>query len=424
MRPEHFIHGCPELLRHFHILFNGLIQHGFVPTNFLKGTISPIVKDTQGDVSDVNNYRGITLSSLPAKLFEYAVQKKTSHLLGTDDLQFGFKKRTSTSHALFTLKSTVEYFNERGSQVYVAFLDCSKAFDRISHYGLFIKLIERNVPLCILMCLVFWYLNMSCVVKWDTELSRSFPVPLGVKQGGINSPEFFSCYLDGLVKLLRDKGIGCHAYKFFLAIILFADDMCLLAPTRSALSTMMSYCSDYCSKLGLSFNPKKSKIMFFSKNHTCLDGLKPVLLNGKEIEYVSSIRYLGTTIVSGPGFTFSSADDLLSFYRSANSILNVLQKPADEVLMQLLYTNCVPTLTYACSVKEYPSAQMQECTVALNDAIQKIFTYERWESVRRLRMSAGYKSLSEIFALQSRNFHRGLTAHCNFTLRRLAFYVI
>ena len=164
--------------------------------------------------------------------------------------------------------------------------------------------------------------------------------------------------------------------------------------------------------------------MVFSKNHTSLDGLKPVLLNGKEIEYVSSIRYLGTTIVSGPGFQFSSADDLLNFYRSANSILNALQKPTDEVLMQLLYTNCVPTLTYACAVKEYPPAQMLECHVALNDAIRKIFTYNRWESVRDLRKSYGCKSLSEIFASHSRNFRHGLIAHSNCTLRRLAFHVI
>ena len=72
IRPEHFLHGCPGLMRHFQILFNGLIQHGFVPTDFLRGTISPIVKDTQGDVSNVSNYRGITLSSLPTKLFAFS----------------------------------------------------------------------------------------------------------------------------------------------------------------------------------------------------------------------------------------------------------------------------------------------------------------------------------------------------------------
>ena len=93
IRPEHFIHGCPSLMRHFQILFNSMIQHGFVPTDFLRGYISPIVKDSNGDVSDVSNYRGITLGCLPAKLFEFAIKKKTLHLLNTDNLLFGLKKK-------------------------------------------------------------------------------------------------------------------------------------------------------------------------------------------------------------------------------------------------------------------------------------------------------------------------------------------
>ena len=110
VKPQHFIHGGPRLLQHFQILFNGMLQHGSVPTSFLKGTISPIVKDNQGDMSDTSNYRGITLSSLPSKLFEFAIQLKTAHLLNTDDLQFGFKRKTSTTHAIYCLKSTVEQF--------------------------------------------------------------------------------------------------------------------------------------------------------------------------------------------------------------------------------------------------------------------------------------------------------------------------
>ena len=78
VRPEHILYGAPELMYHFHLLFNGLIQHGFVPTGFLQGTITPVVKDTQGNLGDTANYRAVTLSCLPAKLFEYAIQKKTS----------------------------------------------------------------------------------------------------------------------------------------------------------------------------------------------------------------------------------------------------------------------------------------------------------------------------------------------------------
>ena len=419
IRPEHFLQGSPDLLQHFLILFTGMIQHGFVPTEFLKSTVSPIIKDSQGDLSETKNYRGISLGSLPSKLFEYAIQLKTSHLLGTDHLQFGFKQKTGTNHALYTLESTVNYFNRNGSNVYVSFLDCTKAFDRISHYGLFSKLMLRGFPLCFLLCLMFWYQNMIAVVKWGSEVSREFRVPLGIKQGGINSPDFFSVYFDDLMIILRKKGIGCHIGKLFLASIFFADDICLIAPTRSALQELMTCCSEYCKSFALEFNPKKSKIMIFSKSRTNLETLQPIVLNGTNVDYVQSIKYLGVTICSRPSFSYSAETDLRSFYRAVNSILNVINGPNEVIKMHLLFTNCVPILTYACAAKEFPAREMTSCNTALNDAIRKIFSFHRWESVRTLREGFGYKSLIELFANAKRKFLLSLPAHQNPIFRSL-----
>ena len=419
VKPQHFIHGGPRILQHFQILFNGMLQHGFVPTSFLKGTITPVVKDNSGDLSDTSNYRGITLGSLPSKLFEIAIQIKTSDLLSTDDLQFGFKRRTGTSHALYCLKSTIDHFVSHGSQVYVAFLDCSKAFDRISHDGLFTTLMKRCIPLCILLCLIFWYSNMFSTVKWGTKTSHSFPVPLGIKQGGINSPDFFSCYFDGLTKLLRSKMIGCHIGNMFLAAIFYADDIVLLAPTRSGLQRMIVECETYCKTYGLSFNAKKSKVMIFSKKSLDQSSILPLTINGGKIDFVDQIKYLGAHIVANPFLSFSHEEDLRSFYRSANSVLNQLHRPDELISMHLLYTHCVPHFSYAAAVKEYSSRQMGECTTALNDAIRKIFTFNRWESVRALREGFGYKSLCEIFAKANNKFLNSLSTHRNSTVSRI-----
>ena len=87
-------------------------------------------------------------------------------------------------------------------------------------------------------------------------------MPLGVKQGGISSPPYFSVYFDGLTSLLRTTKVGCHIGGLFLASIFFADDICLLAPTLTALERLIGTCTDYCKTYGLSFNPKKSRIMF------------------------------------------------------------------------------------------------------------------------------------------------------------------
>ena len=50
-------------------------------------------------------------------------------------------------------------------------------------------------------------------------------------------------------------------YKLFLAIVLFADDICLLAPTCAALKKLIEMSANYCTNLGLTFNAKKSKVI-------------------------------------------------------------------------------------------------------------------------------------------------------------------
>ena len=45
-------------------------------------------------------------------------------------------------------------------------------------------------------------------------------------------------------------------YKLFLAIILFADDICLLAP---ALEKLIEMSTNYCTNLGLTFTQKSQK---------------------------------------------------------------------------------------------------------------------------------------------------------------------
>ena len=86
---------------HLHLLVNSMIQHGYVPSDFLKDVNTPFIKDTEGEASSVDNYRGITLSHVFSYLFEHAVLLKIGGLLCSDNLQFGYKKKHSTSHAIY-----------------------------------------------------------------------------------------------------------------------------------------------------------------------------------------------------------------------------------------------------------------------------------------------------------------------------------
>ena len=202
-----------------------------------------------------------------------------------------------------------------------------------------------------------------------------------------------------------------------LSVILFADDICLLAPTRSALQRLIESSASFCEVYGLTFNPSKSKILVFSRKKVDFAQLKPILLNGFAVDYVTSILYLGVEIESDRGLRFPASKDLRTFYRAANSILTALHKPSEEVLIKLLYTNCVPIITYACHVKQFSAHDMRNCNTAINDAIRRIFTFNRWESVRSLRESFGMKSLYDIFARAAFDFQNSLPSHHNSVLR-------
>ena len=417
---EHILYGSTKLVVHLHILFNAFIQHSFVPNDFLNGTISPVVKNSSGNLHAADNYRGVTLSSTFAHMFENALRLKFGGYLSSSDLQFGFKPKHSTNHAAFTLKSCIDHFTERGSSVYVAFLDFTKAFDTISHSGLFLKLMDRNVPLCFLLIIMFWYINMQYNVKWANARSGSFQVKCGTKQGGILSPDFFAIYIDDLIRILKKMGVGCHMIQFFIACLLFADDMTLLSPTRYALQQLLDACADYCMKFCLKFNTSKTKIMVFGKLSRSVQLLARLQINGESIEFVESWKYLGFHLVSHDSFKFSITQDLRGFFASVNSILSCMQRPRENVLMQLLYSNCVPKLTYGAAVKDLTASEKNQLNVAANSAVRRIFGFRYWQSIRQLREFYGFLSIEQMFEKARLRFRHSLIDHSNDVLRFLS----
>ena len=77
------------------------------------------------------------------------------------------------------------------------------------------------------------------------------------------SPCFFAVYMDDLLQSLRDLGVGCHIGDIFVGAAGFADDIILMAPSRSAMKNMLEVCERYAAENNLLFstdeNPEKSK---------------------------------------------------------------------------------------------------------------------------------------------------------------------
>ena len=107
-------------------------------------------------------------------------------------------------------------------------MDLSKAFDLVSWDKLFPELMERNISVLSLRCLIHIYKNQTCNVKWTDSLSHGFQVTNGVRQGAVSSPILFCIYINDLIKQLRLSTIGCQIQGIYLGIWVYADDIILL----------------------------------------------------------------------------------------------------------------------------------------------------------------------------------------------------
>ena len=88
-----------------------------------------------------------------------------------------------------------DYYISRGSTVNVCTFDVSKAVYRMSHHGLFIKLMERLIPNDLLLLLEnLFRIDVSCV-KWGNVFSAFYKVSSGILQGGVLSPYLFAIYV-------------------------------------------------------------------------------------------------------------------------------------------------------------------------------------------------------------------------------------
>ena len=94
-----------------------------------------------------SEFRGIAISSVVAKVFEASILDRFGSYFVTDDNQFGFKSHTGCTDAIYCVNKIVEAYNKGGDTAHIAVLDVSKAFDRVNHFALFIKLMDRNIPL-------------------------------------------------------------------------------------------------------------------------------------------------------------------------------------------------------------------------------------------------------------------------------------
>ena len=224
---EHLIRCHPILVSILSKLFNLIIYFTLLPTSYCQSYTIPLlkIKDCFSKSLSCSDFRGIAISNIFSKVFEYCLFSKFSSYFATDVRQFGFKKNTGCSNAIFTARTIIENFINFGDTANLCTTDVSKAFDKVNHYALFTKLMDRKVPRIFLQLLVSWLPHCYTCIKWNNLLSDFFILNVGVRQGSVLAPFLFSVYINDVIK-------DCLSYQLG-EILIYADDILIARSVTS-----------------------------------------------------------------------------------------------------------------------------------------------------------------------------------------------
>src|SRR6185503_15826182 len=149
------------------------------------------------------------------------------------------------------------------------------------------------------------YENVESSVLVNESKTRFFNIDTGLRQGCLLSPILFAIYINGLAEEINKEGLGVKLIKYRngkLGILMFADDIALIADEKNQLNKIVDIACKYSLKWRFSFNYDKCAIMIFDNKikkikygnciHKCTCGFH-WKLGDQLIKQVNSYKYLG-----------------------------------------------------------------------------------------------------------------------------------
>ena len=393
--PTKFLKICAhEVVDMYLVLFQASLDQGVVPPDWKEGNIVPLYK--KGDRSLPENYRPITLTSISCKLLEHVVHSNIMTHLDKfnvlDNAQHGFRKRRSCISQLLTTVDDFANCLKNHQQIDAILLDFSKAFDKVDHEGLILKLEHLGIRNSLLNWVRSFLIGRNQRVLVEGMASTPSIVKSGVPQGTVLGPLFFLVYINDISKGLS-KGTK---------IRLFADDSLLYrkidSPNDSAtLQKDLDTLQNWEQKWKMEFHPGKCQLLRIT--HKINPLLSTYNIHGIPISLTDSAKYLGVVIDS----KLTWKNQYSNIVKKCNSSLAFLRRNLPSSCPRQVREKCYRTLVrpsadYGCQVWDpHYSADIQNLEKIQKRGARFVtnnYSMESGNSQRNLH-SLGWTTLEE-----------------------------
>ena len=251
------------LLRHCNAVYN---QNPI--DRWMKGCILPFPK--KGNLGSAKNYRGITLTSIAAKVYNAllrnAIEPKLDNILRKN--QNGFRRNRSTTSQILTIRRILEGVRAKNIQATLLFVDFIKAFDSIHRGKMEQILLAYGLPKETVAAITILYRNTQVKVRSPDGDTEYFDIVAGVLQGDTIAPYNFIICLDYVLRTSIDK-IRENGFELTkkrsrrdpaktITDADYADDIAILANTPNQAETLLHSLERAAAGIGIHVNAHKT----------------------------------------------------------------------------------------------------------------------------------------------------------------------
>ena len=327
------------------VIFNQSLRETSVPSTWKCARIKTTHK--KGDITERENYRPLSILSVPSKIMEKCVvDKLVEHTSVNNNLvnssQWTYKKELSTELLLVNMTEKWRSALDQRKTLCAVFIDFRKAFDSVSLTNLPYKVQAHGIMGNMWKWLTDCLSNCTQFTTVGESMSQTSPVTCGVPQGSVLGPFLFNLYTDDLPNVINTLENTCiEMYADDTILYCIADDVdTAIAVTNKALALI----AEWCIMNDMVLHPVKCEAMLLHRS-VFIGPMQALTINNVVIKVVKSTNAIVSNIKN-------TANKTLGFIKR-----NLHSCP--EGIKSRAYISLVrPTIEYASTVWD-PCRQYQ-----------------------------------------------------------------
>jgi reverse transcriptase-like protein len=392
--------GGEPVVKWLHRIMKKIWREDRVVEEWKTYTIVPLFK--KGDAEVCDNYRGISLLSIPSKVLAKILYKRIEEVVEPKihEAQCGFRKGRGCVDQIYSLKECLAMSKQKGKELYMCFVDLRKAYDSVNRDLLWKAMGEYGVSEKTVKIVNSLYENTRAQVRVKGVLSDFLSLKTGVKQGCVLSPLLFNIFLDWVVRkvmrVMGEKGIKIRFSKqrkwltmkdaeltetMLLSLMMYADDMVVVGDDLESVKEYMIELDTQLIAVGMMMNVKKTKMMVMNgKIET------PLVIRGETVEVEEKFSYLGVSVSKDQSTAGEEVDMRISkavgVFRALYHRLWKRKQISVETKMAIYRAAVLPVLLYDSETWVLSVKEKEKLEVFQMKCLRVILGITKWDLKR------------------------------------------